>query len=112
MQIMFLLCLLTCFALSNFNVQAKVVNSFNECKQFFYQGKEPQGMDQNAKKICQKLKYDNFLYATLYSTFERIPLYSAYKFDTECKGSSTHTEKKFWHIEPQVTVSCTIKISF
>ncbi|RXN07719.1 endonuclease domain-containing 1 -like protein [Labeo rohita] len=83
---MFLLCLLTCFALSNFNVQAKVVKSFNECNQFFYKGKEPQGMNQNAKKICQKLQYDDFLYATLYSTFNKIPLYSAYKFDPKCSA--------------------------
>uniref|UniRef100_A0A8C1UTK5 Uncharacterized protein n=1 Tax=Cyprinus carpio TaxID=7962 RepID=A0A8C1UTK5_CYPCA len=100
MQIMFLLCLLTCFALSNFNVQAEVVDNFefNGCNKFFYKGKEPEGMDQNAKKICQKLQYDNFLYATLYSTFDKIPLYSAYKFAPKCKGTSTYP----WHIEPQL----------
>ncbi|RXN17937.1 endonuclease domain-containing 1 -like protein [Labeo rohita] len=68
--------------------QAKVVKSFNECNQFFYKGKEPQGMNQNAKKICQKLQYDDFLYATLYSTFNKIPLYSAYKFDPKCSGET------------------------
>uniref|UniRef100_A0A9J8C4A0 Uncharacterized protein n=1 Tax=Cyprinus carpio carpio TaxID=630221 RepID=A0A9J8C4A0_CYPCA len=106
MQIMFLLCLLTCFPLSNFNVQAKVVDSFNGCNQFFYKGKEPQGMDQNAKKICQTLQSENnkkekinrILYATLYSTFEKIPLYSAYKFDPKCSGTSSQS----WHIEPQL----------
>uniref|UniRef100_A0A672K940 Zgc:171534 n=1 Tax=Sinocyclocheilus grahami TaxID=75366 RepID=A0A672K940_SINGR len=62
-------------------------------------------MDQNAKKICQKLqsvtKKSDFLYASLYSTFEKIPLYSAYKFDPKCSGTSTQS----WHIEPQLISS-------
>ncbi|KAL1277098.1 hypothetical protein QQF64_023771 [Cirrhinus molitorella] len=55
-------------------------------------------MDQNTEKICQKLQYDDFLYATLYSTFKKIPLYSAYKFDPKCSGTSPSG----WHVEPQL----------
>ncbi|KAI2645177.1 Myomegalin [Labeo rohita] len=66
---MFLLCLLTCFALSNVNVQANFVNSFNECNHFFYKGTEKQGTNQNAQNLSETL-----FYATLFSTFNKIPL--------------------------------------
>uniref|UniRef100_A0A3Q1JJJ2 Uncharacterized protein n=1 Tax=Anabas testudineus TaxID=64144 RepID=A0A3Q1JJJ2_ANATE len=62
----------------------EVVNSFNGCSDFFYKNEEPSGFDQNAIKICQKLR-NRYFYATLYSTYHRIPLYSAYKFDYHCR---------------------------
>ncbi|XP_026101380.1 endonuclease domain-containing 1 protein [Carassius auratus] len=98
---MFVLVLFTCIVLRAFNAQAKVVESFDDCKGFFYKDTEPEGMDQNAKKICQKLEYDQYYYATLYSVPRRIPLYSAFTFDPECSGTAGRTEN--WHIEPQIS---------
>ncbi|KAL0152195.1 hypothetical protein M9458_051918, partial [Cirrhinus mrigala] len=96
---MFVLGLFTCVLLSAFSAQAKVVTSFDECKEFFYKDTEPGGMDQNAKKICQKLQFDSYHYATLYSVHHRIPLYSAYKFDPDCSNTAGRTYN--WHVEPQ-----------
>lgn len=107
LQTMFVLALLTCIALRAFSAQAKVVKDFNECRKFFYNGKEPVGMDQNAKKICQKMQNMPFQYATLYSVSHRIPLYSAYKLDPGC--SDTTGRKDIWHIEPQVP-DCLTKV--
>lgn len=108
---MFLIFLLVSTALRAFNAQAKVVTTFDECQQFFYNNKEPQGMDQNTIKICQK-KMENkpgVFFATLYSTHHRIPLYSAYVFDPKCL-QKTETVKRCdkWYIEPQVTWGFTI----
>uniref|UniRef100_A0A673I738 Uncharacterized protein n=1 Tax=Sinocyclocheilus rhinocerous TaxID=307959 RepID=A0A673I738_9TELE len=94
---MFVLGLFTCIVLRAFSAQAKVVVSFDDCKVFFYKDTEPGGMDQNAKKICQKLEYDHYYYATLYSVHRRIPLYSAYIFHPECSSTAGRTEN--WHIE-------------
>ncbi|XP_048012819.1 uncharacterized protein LOC125246018 [Megalobrama amblycephala] len=98
---MFVLGLLTCIVLRAFSAQAKVVTSFNECSEFFYKGTEPEGMDQNAKKICQKNEQRGSYYATLYSVHHRIPLYSAYTFDL--KGSTTGGRTDIWHLEPQIS---------
>ncbi len=100
---MLVLGLITCIVLRALSAQAKVVDSFEECKEFLYQGKEPSGMDQNAKKICQKLGNKRFYYATLYSVNYKIPLYSAYTLDPAC--SSSHGRTKNWRLEPQVTKS-------
>ncbi|KAL0146574.1 hypothetical protein M9458_058205 [Cirrhinus mrigala] len=98
---MFVLGLFTCVLLRAFSAQAKVVPSFDECKGFFYKNTEPEGLDQNAKKICQTLDYDNYYYASLYSVHHRIPLYSAYIFDPDCSNTAGRTEN--WHIEPQIS---------
>ncbi|CAM4574612.1 unnamed protein product [Leuciscus chuanchicus] len=96
---MFALGLLTCIVLRAFSAQAKVVDSFNECKEFFYKDTEPGGMDQNAKKICQKYEQGGSYYATLYSVPHRIPLYSAYTFECSSDSGSSNT----WHVEPQIS---------
>lgn len=93
--------LLLSVLLTAFSAQAKVVGSFNECKGFFYEDKEPTGMNQNAKKICQKVEYGGFYYATLYSVPHRIPLYSAYTLNRNCRTSAGRTD--VWHIEPQIS---------
>uniref|UniRef100_A0A8C1N431 Si:ch211-165i18.2 n=1 Tax=Cyprinus carpio TaxID=7962 RepID=A0A8C1N431_CYPCA len=98
---MFVLGLLTYIVLRAFSAQAKVVTSFSECDEFFYKATEPRGMDQNGKKICQMLQYAGFYYATLYSVPQRIPLYSAYRFDPTCSNSAGRTNN--WHIEPQIS---------
>ncbi|XP_048010549.1 endonuclease domain-containing 1 protein-like [Megalobrama amblycephala] len=102
---MFLVCLLICVVLRAFSAQAKVVETFAECKEFFYDDKEPVGMDQNAKKICQKLVKGGFYYATLYSVHHRIPLYSAYTLGADCKNE----KENIWRIEPQVCASLSNK---
>uniref|UniRef100_A0A673I941 Si:ch211-165i18.2 n=1 Tax=Sinocyclocheilus rhinocerous TaxID=307959 RepID=A0A673I941_9TELE len=95
---MFALALLTCIVLRAFSAQAKVSDAF-ECKEFFYRNTEPGGMDQNAKKICQWTSKGIYYYATLYSVYHRIPLYSAYRFDPAC--SSDSGRPNVWHLEPQ-----------
>ncbi|XP_016305736.1 uncharacterized protein LOC107660826 [Sinocyclocheilus anshuiensis] len=98
---MFALALLTCIVLRAFSTQAKVSDAF-ECKEFFFRNREPGGMDQNAKKICQWTSKGIYYYATLYSVHHRIPLYSAYIFDPEC--SSDGGRSNVWHLEPQISV--------
>ncbi|XP_073712870.1 uncharacterized protein [Misgurnus anguillicaudatus] len=101
---MFVLFLFTCVVLGAFSAQAKVVTSFDECIEFFYNGTEPSGMDQNAKRICQKYNSSAvFYFATLYySVPHRIPLYSAYTFDSKCV--ITAKRRDIWHIEPQISL--------
>lgn len=108
---MFLFFLLTCTALRAFDAQAKVVtDDFKNCKEFFYNNKEPQKMDQNAKKICQQLENKSVFFATLYSTTDKIPLYSAYKFDAQCSENAVTSNRcNRWHIEPQLTVSVLVR---
>ncbi|XP_065133712.2 uncharacterized protein [Paramisgurnus dabryanus] len=99
---MFVLFLFTCVVMGAFSAQAKVVTSFDECKEFFYNGTEPRGMDQNAVKICQKMQQKKgFSFATLYSVPHRIPLYSAYTFDRACL--TPVTRRDIWYIEPQIS---------
>ncbi len=100
---MLVLGLITCIVLRALSAQAKVVDSFEECKEFLYQGIEPSGMDQNAKKICQKMENKGFYYATLYSIYHKIPLYSAYTLNPKCSSDNRRTDD--WHLEPQVTMS-------
>ncbi|XP_036413405.1 endonuclease domain-containing 1 protein-like [Colossoma macropomum] len=51
----------------------------------------------NYKQICQ-VRYNTYEYATLYDTANRIPVYSAYKFEgiKDCDRSDN------WYIEPQL----------
>lgn len=96
------------FTLQKGLIWAKVVDDFNECQQFFYEEAEPQGMDQNAKKICQKYgeEWDkHFYFASLYSTFHRIPVYSAYTFDPSCRNQGGQRSSD-WFIEPMVRCLC------
>ncbi|XP_048039706.1 uncharacterized protein LOC125264448 [Megalobrama amblycephala] len=98
---MFVLGLLTCIALRAFSAQAKVVETFDECSEFFYKHTEPEGMDQNAKRICQKLENRGFYYATLYFIPYKIPLYSAYILDPSCSSDTSRSDD--WHLEPQIS---------
>ncbi|XDV10977.1 hypothetical protein PO909_000056 [Leuciscus waleckii] len=98
---MFALGLLSYVVLSAFSAQAEVVRDFNVCKEFFYLGKAPEGMDQNTMKICQRYDDDDAYYATLYSVHHKIPLYSAYTMDSCSDTKSKRTDK--WHLEPQIS---------
>ncbi|XP_058648120.1 endonuclease domain-containing 1 protein-like [Onychostoma macrolepis] len=78
---------------------AKVVQDFEtECGQFLANGKSPTRFpDPQYRQICQTL--DNvYYYATFYDTHNRIPVYSAYKFE----GLMNCTRLKAWYIEPQL----------
>ncbi|KAK2850861.1 hypothetical protein Q5P01_007137 [Channa striata] len=91
------------FSVFSIHTQAEVVNSFQRCSQYFYKGKEPRDFDQNAKKICQKMD-GRYFFATLYSTYHRIPLYSAYTFDYGCNNQEGRKSGN-WFIEPQLSVN-------
>ncbi len=79
---------------------ASVVQDFQEeCGQFFANGKSPTRFpDPQYKQICQTL--NNVVYfATFYDTNNKIPVYSAYKFE----GIRGCTRQNKWYIEPQVS---------
>ncbi|XP_053343831.1 endonuclease domain-containing 1 protein-like [Clarias gariepinus] len=95
------------FGLLPVHTWAEVVNSFQKCSTFFYKEEEPVGFqnaNQNAKKICQiyEVRLKSF-YATLYSTPHRIPLYSAYTFNYDCKNKQDESKNGAWFIEPQLS---------
>jgi DNA/RNA endonuclease G (NUC1) len=96
MMIRFIFFSLLCQRLS----LARVVGtSFaNECSQFFLRDTPPTGLSGTA--ICQT--YGNRLqYATMYSTADRIPIYSAYISSLGSTGRQDNT----WKVEPQLTDS-------
>lgn len=97
---MLVLGLLICVVLRALSTHATVVQSFSGCNPFFYKGTEPRGMDQNARNICQELEHGGFYYASLYSVHHKIPLYSAYTLDQECRSATGRTDN--WHVEPQL----------
>ncbi|XP_058637935.1 endonuclease domain-containing 1 protein-like [Onychostoma macrolepis] len=78
---------------------AKVVQDFeSECRQFFANGKSPTRFSESQyKQICQTLDNDVY-YATFYDTDNKIPVYSAYKFE----GLMGCTRLNKWYIEPQL----------
>uniref|UniRef100_A0A8C2PQ83 Endonuclease domain-containing 1 protein-like n=1 Tax=Cyprinus carpio TaxID=7962 RepID=A0A8C2PQ83_CYPCA len=84
---------------------SKVVDNFKECEEFFLDDKPPvftPPADVSVKPICQCLQDNNdkqiYLYATLYSTTWKIPVYSAYVF----RKSKSIGRCDTWYIEPQV----------
>uniref|UniRef100_A0A9J7X756 Endonuclease domain-containing 1 protein-like n=1 Tax=Cyprinus carpio carpio TaxID=630221 RepID=A0A9J7X756_CYPCA len=78
---------------------AKVVKDFEkECGQFFANGESPTKLSgPQYKQICQTLN-NVVYYATLYDTHNKIPVYSAYKFE----GIMGCTRLDKWYIEPQL----------
>ncbi|KAK7122148.1 hypothetical protein R3I93_023080 [Phoxinus phoxinus] len=90
--------LLPCLSLS------EVVPGFSKCRKFFVYKVPPKFTPElsNTQKICQCVwdEYDEqkYLYATLYNTDWRIPVYSAYVFyRSESVGRCDP-----WYIEPQL----------
>nr|XP_005170933.2 endonuclease domain-containing 1 protein-like [Danio rerio] len=78
---------------------ARVVQDFEKsCGQFFAKGKSPKGFTgAQYRQICQTL--DNAVhFATLYDTYNKIPVYSAYVFE----GLMGCTRLNSWYIEPQL----------
>uniref|UniRef100_A0A8C1M6X5 Endonuclease domain-containing 1 protein n=1 Tax=Cyprinus carpio TaxID=7962 RepID=A0A8C1M6X5_CYPCA len=87
---------------------SKVVDNFKECEEFFLENIPPvftPPADVSVKHICQCLQDNNdkqiYLYATLYSTTWKIPVYSAYVF----RKSKSIGRCDTWYIEPQVNTA-------
>ncbi|KAA0702691.1 Nuclease EXOG, mitochondrial [Triplophysa tibetana] len=78
---------------------AEVVQTFeNQCDGFFTVKQPPIITPTPAfKKVCQTLN-NVVYYATLYDTSNKIPVYSAYKFE----GLITCERQSAWNIEPQL----------
>ncbi|XP_036413360.1 endonuclease domain-containing 1 protein-like [Colossoma macropomum] len=93
------------FLLALSGCSSEVVPDFTQtCPQFFA---DPGGTlspptiftENNYKQICQ-MRFNTHEFATLYDTANRIPVYSAYRFEgiMGCKRTET------WYIEPQLEV--------
>ncbi|XP_052458745.1 endonuclease domain-containing 1 protein-like [Carassius gibelio] len=78
---------------------AEVVRDFREkCADIFANGASPTILHGHQyKKICQTLKKKVY-YATLYDTYNKISVYSAYKFNKGIRCKRKH----LWSIEPQL----------
>uniref|UniRef100_A0A8B9HUN8 Endonuclease domain-containing 1 protein-like n=1 Tax=Astyanax mexicanus TaxID=7994 RepID=A0A8B9HUN8_ASTMX len=86
----------------------EVVVNFKKCAGFFRDGNPPvfttkrprDSSDTRYVKICQSYK-NQYRYATLYDTANKIPMYSAYKYTRTVK-CKVKRRKITWKIEPQV----------
>ncbi|KAL9854266.1 endonuclease domain-containing 1 protein-like [Geothlypis trichas] len=79
---------------------SEVVNSFDSCAQFFYDGIPPvidAPNTNNLARICQRFR-NSYRYATLYDGQRRIPVYSAYKYEP----GPDEKPPKNWMVEPQL----------
>ena len=86
-------------------LKSEVINGFAGCTNFFYRGTVP-AIDYESQieptDICQRFG-DNYHYATKYSKYWRIPLFSAYKLEYfECDAQQPQ-RRKTWFVEPQVS---------
>lgn len=71
---------------------------FSECDQFFYAGTPPEGLAAEGHvKICQR-SAGTERFATLYSTQDRIPVYSAFRAPRPAPAGA----EPRWLVEPQV----------
>ncbi|XP_014596766.3 endonuclease domain-containing 1 protein [Equus caballus] len=71
---------------------------FGECDQFFYAGTPPAGLPADGHvKICQRAEGAE-RFATLYSTRDRIPVYSAFRAAPPAPGGA----ELRWLVEPQI----------
>ncbi|TEA34653.1 hypothetical protein DBR06_SOUSAS23810004 [Sousa chinensis] len=71
---------------------------FGECDRFFYAGTPPAGLAAAAHvKICQRSEGAE-RFATLYSTWDRIPVYSAFR---AARPAPLGAEQR-WLVEPQI----------
>ncbi|XP_042316413.1 endonuclease domain-containing 1 protein [Sceloporus undulatus] len=81
--------------------------SFGDCNAFFYHGTPPEGfhLHQEAQpevvKICQKFNQEP-RFATLYSTRDKIPLYSAFRGSEMVQNGPKEKEEERWLVEPQI----------
>ncbi|RLW02045.1 hypothetical protein DV515_00007610 [Chloebia gouldiae] len=77
----------------------EVVKSFEECSEFFYAGTTPNDAlnPKNPALICQRFK-NTYHFATLYDRDNRIPVYSAYRYEP----SNVKKPPEWWLVEPQL----------
>lgn len=92
---------------------SEVLETFDKCSEFFLRGQPPvipgilipKSDHARYKKICQKYNsQDNnqrYMFATLYDTSSRIPVFSAYKYTGR---GNFDRPGDLWKIEPQVMI--------
>lgn len=97
-SIVFLLCVSVFPGFSQGRVVGEDETGFAECNVFFPGQIPPEGFTEPFHvKICQQYnKKPRF--ATLYSTKDKIPLYSAFKYTKPAQN-----EEESWLVEPQVS---------
>ncbi|NXL70289.1 ENDD1 protein, partial [Leptocoma aspasia] len=78
---------------------SEVLDSFENCLQFFYENTTPNDAlhPQKPAWICQRFR-NAYRYATLYDRDRRIPVYSAYVYQPG-HGKKPHS---WWFVEPQL----------
>lgn len=96
-SIVFLLCISVFPGFSQGRVVRGDETGFAECNVFFPGQVPPEGFTEPFHvKICQQYNKEP-RFATLYSTKDKIPLYSAFKFTKPAQS-----EEENWLVEPQV----------
>lgn len=96
--VVFLLCISVFPGFSQGRVVGRDEAGFAECNVFFPGQVPPEGFTQPFHvKICQQYNKEP-RFATLYSTKDKIPLYSAFKYTKPAPS-----EEESWLVEPQVS---------
>lgn len=96
--ILFWLCVLLFPGFSQGRVVGEDEAGFAECNVFFPGQVPPEGFTEPFHvKICQQYNREP-RFATLYSTKDKIPLYSAFKYT-----KAAQNEEESWLVEPQVS---------
>ncbi|NWU62891.1 ENDD1 protein, partial [Pterocles burchelli] len=97
MSIVFLLCISVFPGFSQGRVVGEDEAGFAECNVFFPGQVPPEGFTEPFHvKICQQYNKEP-RFATLYSTKDKIPLYSAFKYTKPAQN-----EEENWLVEPQI----------
>ncbi|XP_062423302.1 endonuclease domain-containing 1 protein [Rhea pennata] len=96
-SILFLLCLCVFLGFSHGRVVGEDETGFAECNVFFPGQVPPEGFTEAFHvKICQLYNKEP-RFATLYSTKDKIPLYSAFKYTKPAQNG-----EEDWLVEPQI----------
>ncbi|GAB0180703.1 endonuclease domain-containing 1 protein [Grus japonensis] len=96
-SVVFLLCLSVFPGFSQGRVVGEDETGFAECNVFFPGQFPPEGFTEPFHvKICQRYNKEP-RFATLYSTKDKIPLYSAFKYTKPAQN-----EEENWLVEPQI----------
>jgi len=105
---MFFLSLLLLLCVGHEEVKSEVDNGFVNCNDFFYKGIAPvldyvlNAVEEYAPTdICQKLR-NNPHYATKYTKYWRVPLFSAYTLVNDRCVNRQAQRRQTWFVEPQV----------
>jgi len=105
---MFLLNLLFLLCVGHEEVKSEVDDGFVNCNDFFYKGIAPvldyvpNNVEEPAPTdICQKYE-DNYHYATKYTKYWRVPLFSAYTLENDRCVNRQAQRRQTWFVEPQV----------